>query len=343
MSALELEITKLIAKANGISIDDSTVSPIKPKSEKETDKSTPKDKLGLDKEEHHPVTPLQERQGKPNSKIVYSAEEIKAARAAGHYATSDGYIFDPSDIIADTGDGYVTPHMGHEHWIPKKELSEKELAAAKAFWEKKKGESVKKERPTEETAKPLTARALYESVKAEKIIPLEKMPYNAAYAVSVQGDYLVIPHLDHYHNLRFSWFDEGLYTAPEGYSLRDFFATIKYYLENPSALPKKEGWGSDSDHGKKGNKNISNTYKPDEEPTEKENSSAPMEEDDYDRQMAELAKKYGLDVKTLQSRLAKIALTYRVSMEAFSYQDTIIFTAKGKTIHYDIRNMTEVN
>ncbi|MFU1595826.1 histidine triad protein, partial [Streptococcus dysgalactiae] len=130
--------------------------------------------------------------------------------------------------------------------------------------------------------------------------------YNAAYTVSVQGDHLVIPHLDHYHNLRFSWFDEGLYTAPEGYSLSDFFATIKYYIENPSELPKKEGWGSDSDHGKQGNKDISNTYQPGVEPVAEAKEPSPtkeelldeeekpeVEEDGYDKLMSTLAQQYG--------------------------------------------------
>ena len=104
-------------------------------------------------------------------------------------------------------------------------------------------------------------------------------------------------------------------------------------------MPKKEGWGSDSDYGKQGKADMDNNHYKSEE--DEEVSEA--EEDDYDRQMVELAKKYDLDVKNLQYRLAKIALTYGISMEGFSYQDTITFTANGKIVHYDIRNMTEVN
>ncbi|MFU1595543.1 hypothetical protein [Streptococcus dysgalactiae] len=44
----------------------------------------------------------------------------------------------------------------------------------------------------------------------------------------------------------------------------------------------------------------------------------------------------------MQSRLANIALTYGISLESFDYKDMIIFTANGRTIHYDIRNMKEV-
>ncbi|WP_142290555.1 pneumococcal-type histidine triad protein, partial [Streptococcus pneumoniae] len=45
----------------------------------------------------------------------------------------DGYIFNASDIIEDTGDAYIVPHGDHYHYIPKNELSASELAAAEAF------------------------------------------------------------------------------------------------------------------------------------------------------------------------------------------------------------------
>lgn len=52
----------------------------------------------------------------------------------GAYTTDDGYVFSPSDIISDTGDGYLVPHAGHIHYIPKGDLSAGELAAAQAYW-----------------------------------------------------------------------------------------------------------------------------------------------------------------------------------------------------------------
>ena len=61
------------------------------------------------------------------------SKEVVAARAQGRYTTDDGYVFNASDIIKDTGDGYIVPHGGHYHFIPKSDLSAGELAAAKAY------------------------------------------------------------------------------------------------------------------------------------------------------------------------------------------------------------------
>ena len=59
--------------------------------------------------------------------------EVLAARAQGRYTTDDGYVFNPADIIEDTGDAFIVPHGGHYHYIPKSDLSAGELAAAKAY------------------------------------------------------------------------------------------------------------------------------------------------------------------------------------------------------------------
>ena len=61
------------------------------------------------------------------------SKEVMAARAQGRYTTDDGYVFNASDIIEDTGDAYIVPHGGHFHYIPKSDLSAGELAAAKAY------------------------------------------------------------------------------------------------------------------------------------------------------------------------------------------------------------------
>ena len=60
-------------------------------------------------------------------------QAVVAARAQGRYTTDDGYIFNASDIIEDTGDAYIVPHGNHFHYIPKSDLSASELAAAQAF------------------------------------------------------------------------------------------------------------------------------------------------------------------------------------------------------------------
>lgn len=62
-----------------------------------------------------------------------SNSAVTLARSQGHYTTDDGYTFNPSDIIEDTGDAYIVPHGGHYHYIPKSSLSASELAAAQAY------------------------------------------------------------------------------------------------------------------------------------------------------------------------------------------------------------------
>ncbi|MFS9108304.1 pneumococcal-type histidine triad protein [Streptococcus infantis] len=61
------------------------------------------------------------------------SKEVVAARAQGRYTTDDGYVFNASDIIEDTGDAYIVPHGGHFHYIPKSALSSSELGAAQAY------------------------------------------------------------------------------------------------------------------------------------------------------------------------------------------------------------------
>ena len=67
-------------------------------------------------------------------------QAVAAARAQGRYTTDDGYIFNASDIIEDTGDAYIVPHGNHFHYIPKSDLSASELAAAQAFLSGKGGQ-----------------------------------------------------------------------------------------------------------------------------------------------------------------------------------------------------------
>ncbi len=57
-------------------------------------------------------------------------------------------------------------------------------------------------------------------------VPLDRMPYNLQHTVEVKNGSLIIPHYDHYHNIKFEWLDEGLYEAPKGYTFEDLFATV---------------------------------------------------------------------------------------------------------------------
>ena len=193
-----------------------------------------------------------ERLGKPNSQIEYTEDEIKLAKLAGKYTTEDGYIFDTRDITSDEGDAYVTPHMTHSHWIKKESLSEAEREAAKAYAKEKGLTPPSTDHQSSGNTEVKGAEAIYNRVKAAKKVPLDRIPYNLQHTVEVKNGSLIIPHYDHYHNIKFGWFDEGLYEAPKGYSLEDLFATVKYYVEHPNERPHSDnGWGNASDHVRK--------------------------------------------------------------------------------------------
>ena len=193
-----------------------------------------------------------ERLGKPNSQIAYTDDEIKLAKLAGKYTTEDGYIFDIRDITSDEGDAYVTPHMTHSHWIKKESLSEAERVAAQAYAKEKGLTPPSTDNQGSGNTEVKGVEAIYNKVKAAKKVPLDHMPYNLQHTVEVKNGSLIIPHYDHYHNIKFGWFDEGLYEAPKGYSLEDLFATVKYYVEHPDERPHSDnGWGNASDHVRK--------------------------------------------------------------------------------------------
>ena len=213
-----------------------------------------------------------ERLGKPNSQIEYTENEVRIAQLTDKYTTSDGYIFDEHDIISDEGDAYVTPHMGHSHWIGKDSLSDKEKAAAQSYTKEKgilppSADADSQANPTGDSA-----AAIYNRVKGEKRIPLVRLPYMVEHTVEVKNGNLIIPHKDHYHNIKFAWFDDHSYKAPNGYTLEDLFATIKYYVEHPDERPhSNDGWGNASEHvlGKKDHsEDPKKNFKADEEPVE---------------------------------------------------------------------------
>lgn len=225
-----------------------------------------------------------ERLGKPNAQIAYTDDEIQVAKLAGKYTTEDGYIFDPRDITSDEGDAYVTPHMTHSHWIKKDSLSEAERAAAQAYAKEKGLTPPSTDHQDSGNTEAKGAEAIYNRVKAAKKVPLDRMPYNLQHTVEVKNGSLIIPHYNHYHNIKFEWFDEGLYEAPKGYSLEDLFATVKYYVEHPNERPHSDsGWGNASDHvqrNQNGQADNNHTEKPNEEKpqTEKPEEETPREE-----------------------------------------------------------------
>lgn len=314
-----------------------------------------------------------ERKGKPNSQITYNADEIAKAKASGKYTTSDGYIFDAKDIVSDEGDAYIVPHMSHSHWIPKSDLSEEERQAAQVFCAEKGitagTESKTPEKKAQDTAsssaspKLETAAELYERVSPEKVVPVDVMPYNTAYAVAYQNGRLVIPHQDHYHNVALSWFDDKTIKVPSGYSLEQLLATIKYFVEHPEDRPTSDdGWGNASDHvkgeasGETASEDQSETsdsaksqdsVEPSETDQNQDSSEDEVEteEDEFDLEMKERGKLHNLTGEELSNKLYQIANTYHIALEGIkdiSSGLVSISTSDGQTITYNLVTMSEV-
>ena len=220
-----------------------------------------------------------ERLGKPNAQITYTDNEIQVAKLAGKYTTEDGYIFDPRDITSDEGDAYVTPHMSHSHWIKKDSLSEAERAAGQAYAKEKGLTPPSTNHQSSGNTEAKGAEAIYNRVKAAKKVPLDHIPYNLQHTVEVKNGSLIIPHYDHYHNINFEWFDEGLYEAPKGYTLEELFETVKYYVEHPNERPHSDsGWGNASDHVHR-NQNSQTANNQTEKPTEEKPQTEKIEEE----------------------------------------------------------------
>ena len=148
-----------------------------------------------------------------------SNSAVAIAQSQGRYTTDDGYIFNASDIIEDTGDAYIVPHGGHYHYIPKSSLSASELAAAQAYLSgTRKQPSVTDYRPstngTGQTTKPIQ-QAEIPSNKAESLQSLLQqlyaLPSTQRYAESDGLTFdpakissrtpsgVAIPHGNHYH------------------------------------------------------------------------------------------------------------------------------------------------
>ena len=221
-----------------------------------------------------------ERLGKPNAQIAYTDDEIQVAKLAGKYTTEDGYIFDPRDITSDEGDAYVTPHMSHSHWIKKESLSEAERAAGQAYAKEKGLTPPSTNHQSSGNTEAKGAEAIYNRVKAAKKVPLDRMPYNLQHTVEVKNGSLIIPHYDHYHNIKFEWFDEGLYEAPKGYTLEELFETVKYYVEHPNERPHSDsGWGNASDHVQRNHNSQAANNNQTEKPTEEKPQTEKIEEE----------------------------------------------------------------
>lgn len=148
-----------------------------------------------------------------------SNSAVTLARSQGRYTTDDGYIFNPSDIIEDTGDAYIVPHGGHYHYIPKSSLSASELAAAQAYLSgTRKQPTVTDYRPsqngtsqttnpsqqTETPSKPEESlqsllQQLYALPSTQRYAESDGLIFDPAKISSRTPSGVAIPHGNHYH------------------------------------------------------------------------------------------------------------------------------------------------
>ena len=165
-----------------------------------------KDEINRQKQEHV----------KDNEKV---SSDVAVARSQGRYTTDDGYVFNPADIIEDTGDAYIVPHGGHYHYIPKSDLSASELAAAQAYLSgTKKQPSVTDYRPstngTGQTTKPIQQteipsnkaeslqsllQQLYALPSTQRYAESDGLTFDPAKISSRTPSGVAIPHGNHYH------------------------------------------------------------------------------------------------------------------------------------------------
>ena len=170
-----------------------------------------KDEINRQKQEHV----------KDNEKV---SADVAVARSQGRYTTDDGYVFNPADIIEDTGDAYIVPHGGHYHYIPKSDLSASELAAAKAHLAGKNTQpsqlsysSAVSDNNTQSVAQGSTSKPeskvenlqsllkeLYDSPSDKRYSESDGLVFDPAKIISRTPNGVAIPHGNHYHFIPYS-------------------------------------------------------------------------------------------------------------------------------------------
>ena len=170
-----------------------------------------KDEINRQKQEHV----------KDNEKVN---SNVAVARSQGRYTTDDGYVFNPADIIEDTGDAYIVPHGGHYHYIPKSDLSASELAAAKAHLAGKNTQpsqlsysSAASDNNTQSVAQGSTSKPeskaenlqsllkeLYDLPSNQRYSESDGLVFDPAKIVSRTPNGVAIPHGNHYHFIPYS-------------------------------------------------------------------------------------------------------------------------------------------
>ena len=170
-----------------------------------------KDEINRQKQEHV----------KDNEKV---SSDVAVARSQGRYTTDDGYVFNPADVIEDTGDAYIVPHGGHYHYIPKSDLSASELAAAKAILAGKNtqpsqlsysstaSDNTNQAIEKESTSKPESKvenlqsllKELYDLPSNQRYSESDGLVFDPAKIISRTPNGVAIPHGDHYHFIPYS-------------------------------------------------------------------------------------------------------------------------------------------
>ena len=144
-----------------------------------------------------------------------TSAEVSVAKLQGRYTTDDGYVFNASDIIKDTGDGYIVPHGGHYHFIPKSDLSAGELAAAKAYLSGN----------TTALSQPLSVTPNNSVTAAD-----DGYVFNPNDIVRDTGDAYIVRHGDHYHYIPKS----SLNNSPSHSNTEEVGSSSSSVLSNPS-------------------------------------------------------------------------------------------------------------
>ena len=161
--------------------------------------------------------------------------EVSVAKLQGRYTTDDGYVFNASDIIKDTGDGYIVPHGGHYHFIPKSDLSAGELAAAKAYLSGN----------TTALSQPLSVTPNNGVTAAD-----DGYVFNPNDIVRDTGDAYIVRHGDHYHYIPKS----SLNNLPSHSNTEEVGSSSSSVLSNPSPHVHHE---EEDGHGFDANRIIS--------------------------------------------------------------------------------------
>lgn len=193
-----------------------------------------------------------------------TSNEVIAARAQGRYTTDDGYVFNPADIIEDTGDAYIVPHGGHYHYVPKSALSSSELAAAQAYLAGRGGQQsltdyklIPSVEPSHQVEKPATSNPVQEENNLQKLLEqLYALPVSQRYKesdglvfdpakiTSRTPNGVAIPHGNHYHFIPYTSL-----SALEQKIARLIPLSGLVTPSNPVETPSKPNEDHDHDHG----------------------------------------------------------------------------------------------